>query len=432
MASDWSVYLTDHNGVRLADLSENYGFEFSRVVNSVGSFNVNLGQGFDDTLLAKDYRIEVWRDFGGDARLLFTGLIQRWFLESMDDLIIEGKCINTLLDRRVIVPEWLGAPKHCFAGEYDIGDAAGRIWRSIDNGFTWDSVLSVASASVLEGFAANQWGQPVAGLTVLGNTQIYVSGDGGANWTNTATLNGTCYGISKAANGNLVALTVDGTDEGRLYTSTDHGQTWALTQTTLYNSRSAIATDGTYVYAAGTFYNSIFTQVGTEVWRSADGVSWTRVLYYATTADEGASAVVCANNGDVIIGTWKVLGAFAATRYSTDQGSTWSARAVLPGGDSGQILYCGVTLSSNSVMMGCYRGTLYRSTDNGHTFAERYDFDPVGNAVAIYGLQETKDNALLATVTDGDIYRSTDEGSNWTSVESQGGSYMEGLLGNYS
>ena len=54
----WAVYLTDHSGTRLADLTDNHGFDFVRVMNSVGSFNINLPATFDDTLLAKDYRVE--------------------------------------------------------------------------------------------------------------------------------------------------------------------------------------------------------------------------------------------------------------------------------------------------------------------------------------------------------------------------------------
>ena len=102
---DWSVYLTDKNGVRLTDLNDNFGFEFTRIANSVGSFSIDLPPTFDDTLLSKDSRIEIYRNFEGKSKLVFCGLVNEWELTGTVDAktVVGGRCINHLLKRRILV-----------------------------------------------------------------------------------------------------------------------------------------------------------------------------------------------------------------------------------------------------------------------------------------------------------------------------------------
>ena len=135
----WSVYLTNSEGVRLADLSDNYGFEFTRVKNSVGAWNVRMGEDFDDTILRPNHRIEIWRALGGESLLLFSGLVKDWKrrAESPTVLTMTGPCMNHLLARRVIVQDYGtgvdGTDRTILMGTR----IDGEIWSSEDDGASW-------------------------------------------------------------------------------------------------------------------------------------------------------------------------------------------------------------------------------------------------------------------------------------------------------
>jgi len=270
MPSGWSVWLTDHNGRRLADLSANQGFEFVKHQNAVGSFDITLEQGFDDTLLGKDYRVEIWRDFDGESRLLFAGLVHGWENEGTDDpkLRVSGACLNHLLKRRVIVSDVDLGSSYIFAGTQS-------------------------------------------------NDTFQISDDNGATLTSTGTPGQTTYGVHScclAADGSIVVTSGSNTggEVGKIHRSTDGGTSWTLVHSAAVGDRYAYAI--VKVPDTGTLVATIGSGTG-RILRSVDnGATWAETYNHGGGATFPAATV--AANGDILVGR---TGAPPTVYRSTDR-----------------------------------------------------------------------------------------------------------------
>ena len=102
----WALWMATKEGLTLCSLDTTLGFEYSRVANGVGTFEILMPPDFDDMLLQLDNRVEIWRMFPGVSTLAFTGVVRGWKWKTdkngMTTLTISGQCINHLLKRRVV------------------------------------------------------------------------------------------------------------------------------------------------------------------------------------------------------------------------------------------------------------------------------------------------------------------------------------------
>lgn len=108
----FELWLTDDSGNRIADsqgrsfLKSFVSLTATRSVNQIGSFSLSLPASFDESLLAVDRMVQVWRKpTGGQLGLWRIYFIRKWrfaTVGSKETIEIIGPDSNDLLRRRVI------------------------------------------------------------------------------------------------------------------------------------------------------------------------------------------------------------------------------------------------------------------------------------------------------------------------------------------
>lgn len=110
MAGSYELWLTDDEGVRLADADGHTfldGFlelRASRIVNGIGHFSLLLPPTFNNNLLRPDNMVQVWRAPEGGRRTLWrVYFIRKWRFLTTDAeyIVVEGPDCNDLLRRRI-------------------------------------------------------------------------------------------------------------------------------------------------------------------------------------------------------------------------------------------------------------------------------------------------------------------------------------------
>jgi photosystem II stability/assembly factor-like uncharacterized protein len=195
-----------------------------------------------------------------------------------------------------------------FAGTND-----GRMFRSSDNGNSWNRVSSGLPNSFIHCLVLSG-----ANLFVGGNDGVFLSTNNGTNWTKVST--GLPLGVKAAAisaegkvlfAGTPSASNTNGIDG--VYRSTDNGGSWARTSSGLTN---------THIHCFASIGTSLFVGTGGGgVFRSTnDGESWTAVN--AGLVDSFGIGVVASL---VVSGSNLYAGRFGGVFLSSDNGETWSA-----------------------------------------------------------------------------------------------------------
>lgn len=110
--SRYELWLTNDAGQRIADskgrtiLKSFLSLTATRAVNEIGQFNLHLPPSFDESLLAPDRMVQVWRrPTGGRLGLWRVYFIRRWRLSeqgSQEAIEVSGPDSMDLLRRRVI------------------------------------------------------------------------------------------------------------------------------------------------------------------------------------------------------------------------------------------------------------------------------------------------------------------------------------------
>lgn len=185
MTTNYEVWLTDDNGLRLALLDNFIKLNCSKVANAIGNITMQMPLSFDRNLLRPDNMIQVWRQPNeGNLSLWQVYFLRRWVFEIVDgrDMVtLAGPDINDLLRRR-IVAAYSGstqATKTDFAGNImndlvseAILDSAAptptfgtRVWSdlsvqldadtgvSMTKSFAWDKLLTTSDGGVLRQLA---------------------------------------------------------------------------------------------------------------------------------------------------------------------------------------------------------------------------------------------------------------------------------------
>lgn len=167
------------------------------------------------------------------------------------------------------------------------------IRRSVDDGETWDTVLSARSYVTTYSVAQQLW---VSG----GGTGLYYSTDNGATWTQSNITTGNFYGVLYENN-----IWVAGSTEN-MYYSTD-GKTWTKASGSAKCDGYGAPGNGSLAYANGVFVVS----TALEVYYSTTGKSWTK-----TTASIPAYSI------QYVDGMWLAFqkGYF----YYSYDGKTWT------------------------------------------------------------------------------------------------------------
>jgi hypothetical protein len=122
----YELWLTDDHGRKIADLRGRtmaksfLSLTATRVANEIGQFTLYLPPSFDESLLAPDRMIQVWRrPRGGQLGLWQVYFIRRWNLRdegSREVIEVSGPDCNDLLRRRVIVA-YSGDPDYTIIGD---------------------------------------------------------------------------------------------------------------------------------------------------------------------------------------------------------------------------------------------------------------------------------------------------------------------------
>jgi len=323
------------------------------------------------------------------------------------------------------------SPTDIFAADFS------NLKRTTDGGATWSNInlgLSPISVRAIEKKSNGH-------IFLATNNHVFRSPDDGANWSRLTSglTTGDVSSIAFANDGSVIA----GTSAGA-FRSTDNGDTWTVASTSPASSmRVAVSNTGTLI--GGT---------STGAWSSTDnGATWSDVS--AGLPDSNILAVGADGSGNIFISTakngpyksnnngsvwteissgltFKFINAFgyhsgnlyavtrAAFLRSNDAGGTWvSIVAPFPA-----IGARGIYIHTNGTMfLGSFAG-LFRSTDNGTTWAA----SNVGlySNLAFSWLELSNGTLLMGTYYGG-LFSSSDNGLTWSFL-SQAGKRVEGLI----
>jgi photosystem II stability/assembly factor-like uncharacterized protein len=246
-------------------------------------------------------------------------------------------------------------------------------WIPLESNRSWESVAMSADGTKQ--------------TAVVDGGKIYISTDSGNTWT------------AKESNRNwrYIAMSADGTKQtaavvaGQIYISTDSGNTWTPVESNRTWRSIAMSADGTRQTAVA---------YGGQIYVSTDsGNTWTPNESYrswqsvAMSAD-GTKQTAVDNSGHIYI--------------STDSGNTWTAKESVRG-------WYSVAMSADGTKQTAvvYGGQIYISTDSGNTWtAKESSRGWCSVAMSADGTKQT------AVVNGGRIYSSTDSGNTWTAKES--------------
>src|SRR2546423_336064 len=267
------------------------------------------------------------------------------------------------------------------------------IWRSTDDGASWD---------VVEQFALTGIGSfAKAGTKLFGaaRTGIQTSTDNGASWTFEPFSDGA---FSFSSNGSTIYLG----SASKVFRSTDLGTTWIDMSNGLGNGGiEALLYDGSTLFA-GTPADAV------GIYRSTNGgQNWEPAAAGLPIASEIRSMIA--------FGAYVFAGTQGDGIYrSSDHGNTWAKTDVnnLLLTDALVLAFC---VKDNNLFAGAING-IYKSTDGGATFQRTLNGFPPNIGVTAYSLATSGGNVAAAVNVSfspssglAGIFYSSDDGSTW-------------------
>jgi photosystem II stability/assembly factor-like uncharacterized protein len=235
-------------------------------------------------------------------------------------------------------------------------------------------------------------------IACASNGYLYVTIDGGLNWTENSTTgsNKNWCGVASSADGKKLAAVENG---GYIWTSSNSGTTWTRqtgSGSRLWDKRIVMSPDGQYLVAM---------VITGYVYTSADGgVTWTAQTTSPTLnwgglaiSDDATTIYVAGMRGEAIVGNVWV---------SKDSGSTWTS---IPG--AGSYYWRSLCISSDATNIIAIGGSyIYLSTDSSRTWRV------LGAAGSRNWLSLTVSRDftnIAACEYNGTVYYSRDSGTTW-------------------
>lgn len=286
------------------------------------------------------------------------------------------------------------------SGGFWAGRRDGIIYKSIDRGARWDSVIDLSGGTPLN---IGTMTTMTEGTILIGTDRaVFRSTDRGGSWSS----------VGGWPTGSLVTSFASGSDGiviGGSYisgarVSSDHGETWNGANdglvATLINS-----------VAGGSEGHALAGDVGGANYTEDRGSGW---RFSKRITDIGAVAI----GADGTLYVSSVLNAGQSTvtliQYSTDSGGSWTVTAP----PAATITVMGIARSGNSIFMagrnllGAPMHGLLRSDDNGKNWTELTSgFDGTDASAIAFDSHGT-----VFSTASGIAYRSTDNGDHWAQL----------------
>jgi photosystem II stability/assembly factor-like uncharacterized protein len=210
---------------------------------------------------------------------------------------------------------------YCASSIYNAKQSA--IFHSVDGGKTWEPLVELLTGEFYSTLLVDvrQPQRIYAGARGTdGSGKIYRSIDGGAHWTKTGSVSGTCSPSFAAASGMQTVLATCGST---LVRSPDGGATWAtLAAPFTEATRLTPGTPGTVLaYSASGIFRS-----------TNDGGSWTPIATAPSACPTILAAQMDPSNANVLVAGTGSVGAGGSVCggvfRSTDGGRTWGPIAI--------------------------------------------------------------------------------------------------------
>ena len=225
-------------------------------------------------------------------------------------------------------------------GLFVCGYSTSKVYKSTDNGDTWDEGVLIPSSSV-SGICllANGWLLACGGLAT---GKVYKSTDNGATWDAGTTVGTYLSSIIQLADGSVVTSS---RSSNRIFKSTDNGATW-----------------GAGVWLVGTSLRQVLQlDDGSVVVTASTSGKIHKSLDNGDTWDNGVSVGASLNgvcqlpNGDLLCSGAEVV------YKSTDYGATWDAGTAAAGVNN-RLYYSNRFVYASSLASGTYRSADYGAT----------------------------------------------------------------------
>jgi photosystem II stability/assembly factor-like uncharacterized protein len=325
-------------------------------------------------------------------------------------------------------------PKNKF--EYYVGVASGGVWKTVNDGTTWDPVFdgegsySIGWVALDPNDASVVWvgsGESNSQRSVAYGDGIYRSVDGGKNWENLGLKKSEHIGrvvidprdskvVYVAAEGPLWSA---GGDRG-LYKSTDGGKNWKAVLTISENTGVVDVqldpSNPDIVYAASyQRRRHVFTLIdgGPEsaIYKSTDaGATWSKLKSGLPTVELGRIGLaISPADPNVVYTTVEASDGKGGIFRSNDKGATWERRNEF---DQGAMYYSRVVADPKNVdRIFVMSVELRESLDGGKTLEKVEEKNHHGDNHAIWIDPDDTRHWLLGS--DGGMYETYDDAKSW-------------------
>jgi len=303
----------------------------------------------------------------------------------------------------------------------------GKVYQSTDDGATWAEFTTIRSGYTVGSMiqAPGTSYQPMGTVYASVGDSIYQSQDLGGTWSSYRfnSTGGLLADIVQLANGNVLAVS---NSFDRIFKSTNNGMTWdASTGGTLVKQSSGLSGIAQAVNG-----DVLVTNAGAQgfpsdgkVYKSTDnGTNWDSGTIVGTGMDEQLTAIHTLANGTMLCSNSQ-----AHIYQSINNGISWTTLSTI----SGMIFrVLAIVQKANGQVFVLTEGmgtTIYKSTDNGATW---------DSGTVVVGMYQPQDmtvllngDLLLIENTSGRVYRSTDDGISWdTGISVETNAWLSGIV----